>query len=92
MEIKDELVLNNMTWAAADDIEYNTIGEFETSDSNTPEYYIVQCTGNSYTLQEQYTCRAFDPPVIIPKGELVCIAKFMTEMRKTSYWYHNPGE
>ena len=71
MDIKDELVLNGVTWVAADDIEYNTIGKFQTIDSNTPVYYIVKWTGNAYTLQEQYTCHAFDPPVIIPEGELV---------------------
>ena len=41
MEINDELVLNGMTWAAADNIEYNTIGTFQTRDSNTPVYYIA---------------------------------------------------
>ena len=30
MKIKDELVLKGMTQAAADDIEYNTMGEFQT--------------------------------------------------------------
>ena len=43
-----------MNWELADDIEYNTIGEFQTSESNTPVYYIVQWTGNAYTLQEIY--------------------------------------
>ena len=52
MDIKVELVLNGTTWAAADEIEYNSIGEFQTSDSNTPGYFIVQCTGNAYNLQE----------------------------------------
>ena len=33
-----------------------------------------------------------DPPVLIPEGELVFPAKFMTPMRKTSYWYHKPDE
>ena len=28
----------------------------------------------------------------IPEGELVCQAKFMTPMIKTSYWYHDPDE
>ena len=28
MEIKDELILNGMAWAEADDIEYNTIGAY----------------------------------------------------------------
>ena len=51
IEIKDELVLNGMTWEAADDIENNTFGGFQTSDSNTPEYFIVRWTGNVYTLQ-----------------------------------------
>ena len=85
MEIKDELVLNIMNWAAADKIEYNNIAAFQTSDSSTPGYYIVRQTGNAYTLQEKYTCHAFDTPVLIPEGELVCPAKFMTTMRKTSY-------
>ena len=51
MKIKDELVLHFMTRAASDNIGYNTIGEFQNSDSNTPWYCIVQCTGNSYTQQ-----------------------------------------
>ena len=60
------------------------------SDSNTPGNCIFRCTGNAYTLQEQYTCHAFGPPVLIPEGELVCLANFMTPMRKKSYWYHEP--
>ena len=51
MEIKDEIVLSGMNLAAADDIENNTIGEFQNSDSNTPGYYIVRWKGNVYTLQ-----------------------------------------
>ena len=39
-----------------------------------------------------YTFHAFDPPVLIPEGELVFLAKFMTPTRKTSYWYHEPDE
>ena len=92
MEIKDKPVLNGMTWAEADNIEYNTIGAFQTSDSNTPVYYIVLWTGNAYTLQKQYICHAFDLPVIITEGELVCPANFMTTLRKNSYWYHDPDE
>ena len=92
MDIKYELVLNGMTWAAADQIVYNTIGAFHTSDSNNTGYNIVRWTGNAYTLQEQYTCHSFDPPVLIPEGELGFIAKFMTPMRKNSYWYHKPDE
>ena len=80
--------MQGTTWAAADKFEYNTIGTFQTSDSNTPGYYIVQWTGNSYTLQVKYTCHAFYSLVIIPEVELVFPAKFMTPMRKTSYWYH----
>ena len=50
MKIKDELVLHGMTQAAAEDIEYNNIGVFQTSEINTPLYYIVQWTGNSSIL------------------------------------------
>ena len=92
MKIKDELVLQGMTQAAADEIEYNTMGAFQTSDKNTHGYYIVKWTSNAYTLQEKYKCHAFDPPVIIPEGELVCKAKFMTPMKKTSHWYHKTNE
>ena len=90
MEIKYKLVLNGTTWAAAYNIEYNTIGVFQTSNSNTPGYYIFWWTGNAYTLQEQYTCHAFNPTVIITEGELFFPAKFMIPMIKTSYWYHEP--
>ena len=57
MKIKDELVSNGMPQAAVDKIEYNTIDEFKTRDSNTPVYYIIQWTGNAYTLQGKYTCQ-----------------------------------
>ena len=90
MDIKDELVLNDITWAEVDEIEYNNIGAFQNSDSNMPGYYIVWCTGNAYTLQEKYTCHAFNPRVIFPEDELFYTDKFMIPMRKTSYWYHDP--
>ena len=64
----------------------------KTGDLNTPVYYIVRRKVNTYTLQGEYTCRAFYPPVIIPEGEVFCPAKFITPMRKTSYWYHDPYE
>ena len=82
MEIKDKLVLNGMPWQQQKIL--NT--------RNTPGYYIVQQKSNAYTLQEQYTCYAFDPTVITPEGELVCPDKFMTPIRKTYYWYHDSDE
>ena len=42
MKIKDELVLQGMTQAAAYEIEYNTMGAFQTSDCNIHRYYIVK--------------------------------------------------
>ena len=52
MNIKDELVLHGMTESESDEIEYNTMGAFQTSDCNTHGYSIVKWTGNAYTLQE----------------------------------------
>ena len=52
MKIKDELVLQVMTQAAADKIEYNNMGEFQNSDCNTYGCYIVKWIGNAYTIQE----------------------------------------
>ena len=92
MEIKDELVLNGMTWSASDNIEYNTIGAFQTTNSNTPGYYIVRFTGHAFNRQEQYTCHSFDPQVIFPGGELVFPAEFIALTRKTYYWYHGLNE
>ena len=68
MKIKDKLVLNGTTWAESDQIEINMIGAFQTSDSNTPGYYVVWWTDNAYTLQEQYTFRSFYLPFTIPEG------------------------
>ena len=53
---------------------------------------IVQWTGNKYALQKKYRCHAFDSSVIISEGGLVFPAEFMTQMGKTSYWYHEPDE
>ena len=92
MDIKYKLVLNCMTWEAADKIEKNTIGEFKARNSNAPGYYIVQWTGNVYTLQKQYTSHAFNTPVIIYKGELVFTANVWTPLSKSSYWNHDPDE
>ena len=68
MKIKDKLVLQGMTQAAADKIEYNTMGAFQTSNCNTHGYYIVKWTVNAYNLQGKYKCHAFNPPVIITEG------------------------
>ena len=84
--------LQGMTQAAVDEIEYNKMGEFQTSDYNTHGYNIFKWTGNAYTLQEKYECHAFDPPVIITEGEIFCPVKFMTTMIKTYHWYHDPNE
>ena len=51
MKIKDELVLQGMNQAAADEIEYNTMGAFQTIDKNTHGCYMVKWTGNAYTLK-----------------------------------------
>ena len=92
MKIKDDIVLQGMTQAAADEIEYNTMGAFKTSNKNTHGYYIVKWTGNAYTLKGKYKCHTFNPPFIIPQGELFIPAKFMTPMIKTSHLYHEPNE
>ena len=92
MKIKDDIVLQGMTQAAVDEIEYITMSTFQTSDCNTHGYYIVKWTGNAYTLQEKNKLHAFNLPVIIPECELVCPAKFMTPMKKIYHWYHEPNE
>ena len=90
MQEMHEGVLMGMTQVSSEEIEEGLFGAFETSDSQTQGYYIVQWLGNPYTLQEQYACHAFDPPVLIPTGELVCEAKFWTPMSTKTHWYHEP--
>ena len=62
-------------------MEYNTSGTFQTSNSNMPLCYIFRWTGNTYTLQQQYTFHEFNSPGI-PEGEIVFPTMFMTLMRK----------
>ena len=57
MKIKDELVFQYMTQAAADEIEYNTMGAFQTSNCNTHGYYIVKWTGNAFYFYIKYFIR-----------------------------------
>ena len=82
MNIKYEIVLQGMTQAAEAEIEYSTMGAFQTSKCYTHAYYIVKWTGNVHTLQGKYKRNTFNPPVIIPEGELVRPTKFMTSMIK----------
>ena len=44
------------------------------------------------TYRKIYKCHGFYSPVIIPEGEPVCPAKFMNQMIKISYWYHEPNK
>ena len=92
MDIKDDLFLDGMTWTAADEFKTIRLVHLKTINSNTPEYHIFRWIVNAYTIQEQYTCHAFNPTVIIPEDELFCPSKFMIPMIKTSYWYHKPDE
>ena len=50
MKIKDDLVLQGTTKAAADKIEYNTMGAFQTSDKNTHGYFIVKCINAMHSI------------------------------------------
>jgi hypothetical protein len=92
MQEMRETVLMGMTQVSSEEIQTGSFGAFQTSDKQTLGYYIVQWTGNPYTLQEQYECNAFNPPVLIPTGELVCEAKFWTPMSKGTNWYHEPDD
>ena len=78
MKIKDELVLQGMIQEASDNIAYNTMGAYKTSDCNTHGYYIVKWIDNAYTLQEKYKCHAFNPPVINLTGQTISPSGIIT--------------
>jgi hypothetical protein len=92
MQAMHEGVLMGMTQVSSEEIFEGSFGAFQTSDKQTLGYYIVQWTGIPYTLQDQYECNAFNPPVLIPQGDLVCEAKFWTPMSKGTHWYHEPDD
>jgi hypothetical protein len=52
MQEMHEGVLMGMTQVSADEIEEGLFGAFQTSDTQTLGYYIVQWMGNPFTLQE----------------------------------------
>jgi hypothetical protein len=88
----NEMILSGLAYSSAQHVELGEFGAFETKDKTTLGYYIVKWTATPYTLQEQFICDAFNPPIIIPPGEMVCAAKFMNPVSKDSLWYHEPPE
>ena len=88
----NEMILSGLAYSSAQHVELGEFGAFETKDKTTLGYYIVKWTATPYTLQEQFIHDAFNPPIIIPPGEMVCAAKFMNPVSKDSLWYHEPPE
>ena len=63
------------------------IGAFLTEANDTDGYYIVTWTSTPYTLQEDEKCMAYDPPMLIKKGTLVCDAVYHNKVPNAKYWY-----
>jgi len=90
IEEVQESILNDMSEMFAESIEISNYGAFQTHDTTTSGYYIVQWTSTPYVLDEPYICHEYSPPQVIPEGTYVCRASFLNPMGPSSFWYHEP--
>ena len=90
IEEVQESILNDMSEVFAESIEISNYGAFQTHDTTTSGYYIVQWTSTPYVLDEPYICHEYSPPQVIPEGTYVCRASFLNPMGPSSFWYHEP--
>ena len=62
-------------------------GSMRTDDESTDEYYVLQWTSESYTLQEDKEIEGYTPIIIAYAGESVCDAVFFNPGPNAKYWY-----
>ena len=57
---------------------------------DTCGYYLVQCTGVPYTLQEEVQLTQYNPAVILGVRELFCYAKYLYAVPLEKQWFTWP--
>jgi hypothetical protein len=65
-------------------VENGNYGAFSTDDPDADGYYIVQWTGDPFTLQDDLLLESTD---CIPLGEIVCEAIFFSKIPRANRWY-----
>jgi hypothetical protein len=87
IEEAQAVALHGLATRMSEKVQHGNYGAFSTEDPHADGYYIVQWTSDPYTLQEDLQLTDYDPPVIIPAGELVCDAKYLEKVPRTKRWY-----
>jgi hypothetical protein len=87
IEEAQAVALHGLATRMSEKVQHGNYGAFSTEDPHADGYYIVQWTSDPYTLQEDLQMTDYDPPVIIPAGELVCDAKYFEKVPRTKRWY-----
>jgi hypothetical protein len=69
----------------SEQVEMGNHGAFSTDDPSADGYYIVQWTGDPYTLQDDLPLESSTD--CIPAGEIVCDARYYCKIPRAFRWY-----
>jgi hypothetical protein len=87
VELLIEVALQGIAVMMSERMEAGKYGAFVTDDPKSDGYYLVEWMTPPYTLQDDERLEEYDPPIIIPKGELVCDAKYWSKVPGARQWY-----
>jgi hypothetical protein len=68
-------------------VQEETVGAFRTEDPDSDGYYLVKWTSTPYRLEEVRKLTEYDPPILVPKGELVADALYFNQVARAPRWY-----
>jgi hypothetical protein len=63
------------------------IGAFRTEDPDSDGYYLVKWSSAPWELQEAIELTKYDPPILVPKEELVVDAEYFSKVARAPCWY-----
>jgi hypothetical protein len=61
-------------------------GAFRTEDPDSDGYYLVKWTSKPYRLKEARKLTEYNPPILVPKGELVAHAVYFNQVPGAPHW------
>ena len=64
-----------------------SFGAIRIDDESTDGYYILQCTSEPYTLQENKEMEGYTPQIIAYTGEIVCDVVFLNPVPFAKYQF-----
>ena len=72
-------------------VEEQNVGAFQTEDPDSDGYYLVKWTSQPYRLEENRELTEYNPPILVPKGELVADAVYFNPVPRAPRWYTPSG-